>query len=85
VPFTCHDSQTTRLAAVLALDLSDRVTVVEAETGLSNDFFVETITHEIASVAEHVVTLGLEMVPATPTSVFLLGTSTLNSATPLAY
>jgi hypothetical protein len=85
VPFTCHDSQATRLAAVLALDLSDRVTVIEPETGLANDFFVETITHEIGSVTQHVITLGLEMVPTTPTSVFMLGTSTLNSATPLAY
>jgi hypothetical protein len=85
VPFTCHDSQATRLDAVLALDLSDRVTVIEPETGLANDFFVETISHEIGSVAQHVITLGLEMVPTTPTSVFMLGTSTLNSATPLAY
>lgn len=84
--FTCQDSQTARLAAVLALDLSDRVTVVEAETVLNDPFYVESIGHDANDVTEHVVTFGLEAVPAAgATAVFTLGTSTLNSATSLAY
>jgi hypothetical protein len=85
VTFTCHHTQVARLNAVLSLDLSDRVTITEPETALANDFFVESISHEIADLTSHVITLGLEMVPSTPTGVFILNTSTLNGADPLGY
>lgn len=85
VSFNCHYTQTARLTALLSRNLSDRVTVIEPETALSNDFFVETITHDINDITDHVITFGLEMVPTTPTSTFILGTSTLNSSAPLAY
>jgi hypothetical protein len=49
---------------VLSLDLSDRVTVYEDETGLSaTDFFIEHITHDFSDELDHRVTLGLEMCP----------------------
>lgn len=85
ITFTCHHTQVSRLTAVLSLDLSDRVTIIEPETGLSDDFFVESIAHEIADLTSHVVTLGLELVPTTPTGLFILNTSTLNGAAKLAY
>jgi hypothetical protein len=85
--FTCHDSQTARLTAVLARDLSDRVTVVEAETVTNGPFYVESISHDAPSFVEHVVTFGLEAVPtaAAAAAAFILGTSTLNGATPIGY
>lgn len=58
----------TRANMILARDLSDRVTVVEPETGLNHDFFIESITHELSGEFDHRVTFGLEMCPdfATP-------------------
>lgn len=85
IQFTCTHMQANRLAKVLSLDLSDRVTVVEPETGLNNDFFIEYIQHDISSVAEHVITLGLEMAPSVPTNVFILDSSTLNGTKILSY
>lgn len=85
VRFSCQATQTTRLSKVLALDLSDRVTVIENETAVNGDFFVETIQHTIASAYDHEIVLGLEAVPTTPTVQFVLGTSTLNSTDPLGY
>ena len=56
----------TRLTQQLVRDLSDRITVVEAQTGLSDDFFLERISHRVAGLL-HVTTFGCEMAPA-PTS-----------------
>jgi len=53
-----------RGAALLSRDLSDRVTVVEAETAINDDFYVESIQHDLTSELDHSVTFGLEMVPA---------------------
>jgi hypothetical protein len=85
VRFSCQATQTTRLSKVLSLDLSDRVTVVEAETAVSGDFFVESIQHTITSMYDHEIVLGLEAVPSTPTTQFILNTSTLNGSDPLGY
>lgn len=85
VRFICGDAQTTRLAAVLALDLSDRVTVIEPETQVNGAYFVESITHTISNVTEHEIVLGLEAVPASPTAAFILGTSILGGTNPLGY
>lgn len=52
-----------RTQATLALDLSDRVHVVEAETVTDADFYVETIGHTAPTIMEHKVTLGLEAAP----------------------
>lgn len=52
-----------RAAGLLTKDLSDRVTVIEPETGLSGDFFVESIAHDLTSVYDHGITFGLEAAP----------------------
>jgi hypothetical protein len=85
VRFVCQHTQTNRLAQILKLNLSDRVTVIEPETQVNGAFFVESITHTIADVTQHEVVFALEAVPALPTSVFVLGTSLLNGADPLGY
>lgn len=86
VRFSCGYGQDARLAALLALDLSDRVTVTEPETGLvSVPFFIESIAHTIDGITGHEIVFGLEAVPAAPTSVFILGTSLLDGAAPLGY
>jgi hypothetical protein len=84
--FNCHHTQTARLDAVLKRNLSDRVAITEPETGLSSaPFFIEAIAHTIQGVTEHEVIFTCEAAPATPTSAFILGTSTLDGATPLGY
>jgi len=69
-------TQLARAAAVLARNLSDRVTVVEPETQLSTDFYVESIAHSLTGDENHVVTIGLEAAPTQPTLVFILGSAT---------
>ncbi len=66
---------TGRAAALLALNLSDRVTVIEPETGLSADFHIESITHELTGEEDHTITFGLEQAPTLPTPVFRFGVS----------
>lgn len=85
VRFSCAWTQTTRLNAVLSSDLSDRVTVIEPETVVNGAFFVESISHTIANMTDHQVDIGLEGVPSSPTSAFIVGTSTLNGSAPLGY
>ena len=64
---------------VLSRDLSDRLTIVEAETVLNTDFYLESIAHEFASDYDHAVVAGLEAVPpdgdTTASNIFLLGSS----------
>jgi hypothetical protein len=52
-----------RCRQVLERDIGDRVTVVENQTGLNTDFYIESIKHEFTSEYDHAVTFGLEMVP----------------------
>lgn len=59
-------SNNTRLTQCLTRNLSDRITVVDAETGLNRAFFVEQITHNILEAGLlHVTTFGCEAVPTT--------------------
>jgi len=86
VRFVCGRTQNARLDALLSLDLSDRVRVVEPETAVSGDYFVESIGHAIEGVTSHEITFGLEAVPAAPAGTqFIIGTSTLNGTHVLAY
>lgn len=85
VRFVCGVGDETRLAMLLARDLSDRVTVVEPTTGVNGDYFIESIRHEIHGKTEHVITFGLEAAPVSPSGPFILGTSTLNGAATLGY
>lgn len=65
ITFDVVGSNDTRLAQCLDRDLSDRVTVVDAETGLNDGFFIEQITHNISQAGlRHVTTYGCEKVPA---------------------
>lgn len=66
-----------RANRILIRDLSDKVTIVEPETSLNNDFYVESIQHELTSDYDHAVTIGLEAVPpvgaVTASNVFIIG------------
>lgn len=62
-------------AQILARDLSDRVTLIETETGLNGDFFIESISHELTSEYDHSVTFGLEAVPTPVSPVFRFDTT----------
>jgi hypothetical protein len=62
-------------AQVLARDLSDRVTVVETETNLNNDFYLESIQHEFTGEHDHTVTFGLEMTPVAISPMFRFDTA----------
>lgn len=69
----------TRLTQQLERDLSDRVTIIEDETALSADFFVERIHHVISDGGlRHQTTFGCEKRP-TPTAGFILDTSLLDT------
>ncbi len=63
-------NNTTKAAAILARDLSDRVTVIEPETAINGDFYVETIGHDLTGTHDHEVTFGLEAVQTAITPVF---------------
>jgi hypothetical protein len=70
------NGNSTRLLHQLARDLSDRVTVVEAQTGLSDDFFIERIEHTISEVGRlHETTFGCEKAPTPPASPFTFDVS----------
>jgi hypothetical protein len=57
-------SLSTRLTQNLTRDLSDRVTVVDAETGLNKAFFVENLMHRVREAGLiHVTSYGCEAVP----------------------
>jgi hypothetical protein len=58
-----------KAASLLSRDLSDRVTVIEAETATNGDFYIESIRHDLTGEEDHSITFGLEAAPtgATPT------------------
>lgn len=68
VTVTIVGGSDTQLAEQLGRDLSDRVHITDAETGLDADFFVEQIEHVIGAAGLfHTTRFGCEMVP-TPAS-----------------
>lgn len=68
---TFRGGNAARLTQQLSRDLSDRVHVVDTNTGLDDDFFVEQISHTITQGgAEHVTTFGLEKAPDTGGNLF---------------
>lgn len=85
VRFMCGVGDEDRLTALLARDLSDRVTIVEPESVTNGAFFVERIEHTIRGEHEHEIVFALEAAPAAPSNPFILGTSTLNGAATLGY
>ncbi len=64
-----------RLSGLLTRNLSDRVTIIEPETVLNDDFFIENIQHELTGEHDHAITFGLEMAPILPSPVFQLDTA----------
>lgn len=58
-----RSSSAARANAVLARNLSDRVTLKVPSAALNGDFYVESIAHSAPGVLEHVVDFGLEAVP----------------------
>jgi hypothetical protein len=55
---------------ILGRDLSDRVRVIESETVLNDEFWIESIRHELTGEDDHAVTFGLEAVPASIANLF---------------
>jgi hypothetical protein len=63
VQVTIKGSNDTRMNECLNRNLSDRVKVIDAETGLNRDFFIEQITHNVIDAgALHTTTFGCEAV-----------------------
>ena len=66
----------TRMTQMLSRDLSDRVTVVESESGLNDDFFIERIEHTISDAgAVHETVFGCEKAPTDISNVFRFDTA----------
>lgn len=77
VQFNVIGSNLTRLTQCLVRNLSDRVKLIDAETGLNRDFYIEQITHNIIDAGKlHTTTFGCEAVSTaagldSPTDVFI--------------
>ena len=52
-----------RLTAALAREVSDRVRIIHAGSGLDAEFYVENITHRVIAPASHVTTFAVEEAP----------------------
>lgn len=77
VRMTGDDSD--RLTSMLGRDLSDRITIVDSETGLSRDFYIEQIEHTISEAGlRHETVFGCEALPLVPTDVFVLDVGELD-------
>lgn len=77
VSLTFTGGDDTRLAQQLGRDLSDRVTIVDTQTGLHADFWVEQIQHKITADS-HATTFGCVRVPTQPVNVLILDSGTLD-------
>lgn len=77
VSLDINSDNATRLAQIMNRNLSDRITIVDAETGLNRDFTVEQIKHSVTEAGLlHTTTFGCEAVPTgagldDPTTVFI--------------
>lgn len=77
VTLTMIGDRDSRLTQCLSRNLSDRVTVVDGETGLNRDFFIENITHRIPlGGLFHVTSFGCEAAPAPGVSPFTFDDAT---------
>lgn len=83
VQIVLNNGDAARMTQILTRELSDRVTVIEPQTGLSTDMFVERVQHTIESGgAYHEATFGLE---EAATGYWVLGESELGTTTRLGY
>jgi hypothetical protein len=73
-------ANSTRLTQQLTRNLSDRVHIIEGQTCLDTDCFIEQIAHTISQGgADHTTTFGLEKAATQVANVFVLGTSVLGT------
>jgi hypothetical protein len=80
-----NNGSSARLAQQLAREISDRITVVDAQTGLNTEMMVERIEQEISGNGQIMRTvLGCEKVVDT-NQYFVLGTSSLDGTAVLGY
>jgi hypothetical protein len=71
VSVTVKNKNDTRLTQILTRNLSDRVTIVEAETSTNHDHWIEQIEHTIQETGKwHEATFGCERVPTQIANVF---------------
>jgi hypothetical protein len=69
-------SNVRRLTEQLRRDLSDRVRIVETQTGIDNDFYIEQITHDIREAGlVHDTVFGCEQVPQPVSNPFRFDTA----------
>lgn len=78
ISLTMRGANDTRLTQQLSRNLSDRVTVVNAELGLNGDCYIEQISHTISDAGEmHTTVFGLERVPTVASGLLILDDATL--------
>lgn len=76
ITFRMVNGNDTRLTQMLSRDLSDRITVVDAETGLNDPFFIERIEHTVTEAGLfHETTFGCEKTPTQVDNVFRFDTT----------
>jgi hypothetical protein len=69
-------SDDTKAALLLPRNMSDRVTLNEQETALSNvEFFIESIGHDISGIRDHSISFGLEAAPVLADTSFRFDTT----------
>lgn len=85
VTITLKGSSDTRLTQQLTRDLSDRVRIVDDETGLDADCYIEQITHTLTDAGKlHITSFGCEKAAEPVTGVLILDDAALgllNTAT----
>ena len=75
VSFTVSNGHTDRLTQCLSRQISDRITIVESQTVLNADFFIERIEHQILSAGlHHLTAFGCEKADSTNYAIW--GTAT---------
>ncbi len=77
VTITIRGGNDVRLLQQLARDLSDRIHIVETETGLDDDFYIEQIGHTVYDAGLMLETrFGCEKVADAPTGLLILDSAT---------
>jgi hypothetical protein len=76
VTFTLKNANATRMREQLRRDISERVTIVEPESGVNGEFFIEKITHRVNDAGhDHQTDFACELAENPITSVFTFGVS----------
>jgi hypothetical protein len=80
---TVNNGTSNRLAQILDRDISDRVTIIETNTAVNADHFIESVEYNVKDIGyDHTATFFCERVPtsSTPdsTNVIILGSAVLN-------